>query len=92
MWDWSKANRKLADMVDELAKSSEVPYLVNHIRYNGQTLQQVEELNHGNTVSEAVSKCTSESKALMKVQCADEIVVVIKSKPVKASNRLEDKT
>lgn len=79
-------------MEDEPAKCGEVQYLVNHRRYNGRNLQQAKELNPGSTVSEAVGKCTSESKAFTKVQCADEAVVVMKLKPVKASNRLEDKT
>lgn len=78
--------------MDEPAISGEVLYLVNHIRYNGRTLQQAEKLNPGSTVSEAVDKCTSESKAFVKVQCADETKVVMKLKPVKASNRLEGKT
>lgn len=78
--------------MDEPANDGEVQYLVNHRRYNGRNLKQAEELNPGSTVSEAVGKGTSESKAFIKVQCAEEVVVVIKLKPVKASNRLEDKT
>ena len=79
-------------MVDEPATKGEVRYLADHRRYNGRNLQQAEELNPGSTVSEAVGQCTSKSKALIKVQCADEVVVVMKLKPEKASNRLEDKT
>ena len=78
--------------MDEPAASGEIQYLVNHVRYNGRTLQRAEELNLGSTVSEAVDKCTSESKAFGKVQCADETIVVMKLKPVKASNRMEGKT
>ena len=63
-----------------------------HIRYNGHNLQQAEELNPGSTVSKAVNVCTSESKTYVKVQCAYEVIVVIKPEPMKASNRMEDKT
>lgn len=78
--------------MDESAISDEVRYLVNLIRYNGHNLQQAKELTPGSTVLGAVDACTSESKACRKVQCAYEVVVVMKLKPVKASNRLEDKT
>ena len=78
--------------MDESAISDEVRYLVNLIRYNGHNLQQARELTPGSTVLEAVGTCTSESKACMKVQCAYEVIVVMKPEPVKASNRPEGKT
>jgi len=54
--------------------------------------QQAKQLNPGSTVSEAVKSIASESKEWRKVQYADEVIVVMKPKPRKAGNRLEDKT